>query len=341
MPDNFWLEFRLLNDGLEADAVMKMPLTVWNKQHNPVFRLFSSLPAELRLKVWDYLIAPRIVGIACLYDETQRDEAWESHSAIRPSVPVLLHVNQETRALALERYELSFEWKLPQQPDVAAGSSVPDLVRSTVALPAFFFTAQSDDGRAPAANRPSSSPPRTWFNFALDAVYLVGDLEPYDMAGLNRPMPYFLDARTTRRVRRTAISFGALRHRGLGRRQIFSALHDVAERFAPADGQIMVCVTERDEYTHAMLGHKKRLVHECYRPRTNTDAPTGPDEGNIFQKIWRDRHRRYPHRCSMKNVRFTLIPESDLALHVYDFMVENPVKRGWKEESSTAESNKP
>lgn len=61
----FWLEFRLLSDGLETPVVQSLPLTAWHKENNPSFHLFSALPTELRLKVWEYLIAPRIVGIAC------------------------------------------------------------------------------------------------------------------------------------------------------------------------------------------------------------------------------------------------------------------------------------
>lgn len=62
---SFWLEFRLISDGLETSAVKAMPLTMWHAANNPVFRLFPALPTELRLKVWEYMIAPRIVGIAC------------------------------------------------------------------------------------------------------------------------------------------------------------------------------------------------------------------------------------------------------------------------------------
>jgi hypothetical protein len=61
----FWLELRLLSDGLETAAVEALPLTAWHAATNPVFGLFPALPTELRLKVWEYMIAPRIVGIAC------------------------------------------------------------------------------------------------------------------------------------------------------------------------------------------------------------------------------------------------------------------------------------
>ncbi|KAI0113716.1 hypothetical protein GGR51DRAFT_21565 [Nemania sp. FL0031] len=348
MSDNIWLEFRLLSDGLEADAVMTLPLTVWNERHNPIFHLFSSLPPELRLKVWNYLIVPRIVGIACLYDETQRDEVWAPHSAIRPSIPVLLHVNQETRALALEHYELSFSWSRPQQSDIRAWNPPGLLPLSIAALPMSFFAAQAavDRRSSPAPTRPSSSPPRTWFNFALDAVYLVGDLEPCDMGGINRPMPYFLEARTARRVRKTAVSFGALRYRGTGPQQIFGALAHVVDRFRPEDREVLVCVTERDEFTHALMGHKTGLVDECYRHRgamrrlnADADAEARPTY-NVLQNIWRDWYFLTNHTPFVANMRFPLIPENDLAYHVHEFMTATPVKRARKEEGSTVESSK-
>jgi len=60
-----WLEFRLVSDGLETKAVQVLPLTAWHAANNPVFGFFTALPTELRLNVWEYLIVPRIVGIAC------------------------------------------------------------------------------------------------------------------------------------------------------------------------------------------------------------------------------------------------------------------------------------
>src|SRR5205823_1606199 len=83
-----------------------------------------------------------------------------------------------------------------------------------------------------APERRISSPPRTWFNFALDAVYLLGELEPCDSFGFNSPMTYFIPSQTTRRVRKVAVSFGALRYGETGGQQIFGTLFHVVDRFA-------------------------------------------------------------------------------------------------------------
>ncbi|RYC64626.1 4-nitrophenylphosphatase/Acid phosphatase [Xylaria longipes] len=278
----FWLEFRLLSDGLQTGAVHTLPLTVWHERNTRVFSLFSALPTELRLKVWEYLIAPRIVGIACLCleddassVETQREDLWGPHPAIRPAVPVLLHINRETRALALKHYELSFEWKVPRvlagadmhppvrlrSPILAAPSPPAIMPESTTersqptndpSLPhissyhdlldpsprpstsgvgggggerraaeaastANGSTTRTSGGTSAnpiifSPERRTSSPPRTWFNFALDAVYLLGELEPCDSFGFNSPMTYFIPSQTARRVRKAAVSFGALRY---------------------------------------------------------------------------------------------------------------------------------
>ncbi|TRX92200.1 hypothetical protein FHL15_006815 [Xylaria flabelliformis] len=443
----FWLEFRLLSDGLQTNAVHAMPLTAWHKKNTPVFSLFPALPTELRLKVWEYLIAPRIVGIACLClddgtssVEVQRDEIWGPHPAIKPAVPVLLHIDRETRALALRHYELSFEWKVPRvlagadmhppapsrspilaPPPVmpespAAGSSRPtndsslshissyhDLLdpsppsstsgvggeRRTGAEAVYnsTTTTATNGGTTTAIGkgtstifspeRRTSSPPRTWFNFALDAVYLLGELEPCDSFGFNSPMTYFIPSQTARRVRKAAVSFSALRYGGTGGQQIFGALFHVVDRFPPSsdDGEVLVCVTERDEWTHAMMGYGTPLVDEGDRRRRsrhhrrlleartnnndNVDAavgreigvgavtaqrlPADDDEaegGNVVQKIWRDWYRGAIVTSPLKNLRFSLIPESDLEHHVYDFMMATPAKprpRGNKRDISTAE----
>ncbi|KAI0552706.1 hypothetical protein F4679DRAFT_45920 [Xylaria curta] len=424
----FWLEFRLLSDGLQTSTVHSMPLTRWHERNTPVFSLFSALPTELRLKVWEYLIAPRIVGIACLClddgtssVEVQRDEIWGPHPAIKPAVPVLLYINRETRTLALRHYELSFEWKVPR---VLAGADMhppapsrsPILAPPPPAMPESPATGSSrstNDTSLPhissyhdlldpsppsstsgvrrigveensngsitgrgtstifSPEQRTSSPPRTWFNFALDAVYLLGELEPCDSFGFNSPMTYFIPSQTARRVRKAAVSFSALRYGGTGGQQIFGALFHVVDRFPPSspdDGEVLVCVTERDEWTHAMMGYGTPLVDERYRNRRlvdnarvinnsdNVDAAVGrevgigattaarmPDEeaeGNVIQKIWRDWYRGAIVTSPLKNLRFSLIPESDLEHHVYDFMMATPAKpriRGKRRDASTAE----
>ncbi|KAI1754768.1 hypothetical protein F4782DRAFT_461171 [Xylaria castorea] len=444
----FWLEFRLLSDGLQTVAVHTLPLTVWHERNTPVFSFFSALPTELRLKVWEYLIAPRIVGIACLCledgassVETQRDELWGPHPAIRPAVPVLLHINRETRALALRHYELSFEWKVPRvlagadmhpqvplrspvlaapplpavMPQPTTGGSRPandsylshissyhDLLdpsppsstsgvgggrgerragaeanSTTNGSTAAAATTTTGGGTSTSSTifspeRRTSSPPRTWFNFALDAVYLLGELEPCDSFGFNSPMTYFIPSQTARRVRKAAVSFGALRYGETGGQQIFGALFHVVDRFPPSpeeDGEVLICVTERDEWTHAMMGHDTGLVDERYRRhvnagRVNDDVEDGavdggagggggataaaaaarpPDEvaeGNVVQKIWRDWYRGAIVTSPLKNLRFSLIPENDLEHHVYDFMMATPAKprtRANRGDTSTAE----
>ncbi|KAI3340459.1 hypothetical protein F4824DRAFT_422866 [Ustulina deusta] len=395
----FWLEFRLLSDGLETPAVQTLPLTAWHKAHNPFFHLFSALPTELRLKVWEYLIAPRIVGIACLYledgsssVELQRDELWGSHPVIRPSVPVLLHVSRETRALALKHYELSFEWKVPrvlagadlrppapvrspilaapapppvtpQSPHPSSTTNLPgassshmssyhDLLDPSPEMSTSFAALGSARAGAPLLRGPdnngperrTSSPPRTWFNFDLDAVYLLGELEPYDSFGLSSPMTYFIPSQTARRVRKTAVSFAALRYGETGAQQIFGALFHVVDRFAPPlhqknqeqeqeqeqeqqeeeEEEVLVCVTERDEWVNAMIGNDTALVDDDHDTATN-----------VVQKIWRDWYRGAIVTSPLANLRFSLIREKDLEKHVYDFMVATPAaqrkkKRRWR-----------
>ncbi|KAI0416398.1 hypothetical protein F5X98DRAFT_375741 [Xylaria grammica] len=382
-PPAFWLEFRLLSDGLETATVENLPLTAWHKTNNPIFGLFSALPTELRLKVWEYLIAPRIVGIACLYLEdgassaqSQRDEIWGSHPFVGSSVPVLLHVNRETRALALKHYELSFEWKVPR---VLAGTdlhppvsidrtprvSLPPIPTSQPASNSASLSHMSSYhdllGTSPEANigsrgepasrtlangtgsvRRTSSPPRTWFNFDLDAVYLLGELEPCDSFGFNSPMTYFIPSQTARRVRKTAVSFGALRFGETGAQQVFGALFHVVDRFAPVDGEVLVCVTDRDEWTHAMIGNETALIDS--RSYSHSSGAHHHDEGNVVQKIWRDWYRGSIVTSPLANLRFSLIREKELEDHVYDFMVATPAKQRKKKkkkgEASTAELGK-
>ncbi|KAI1639393.1 hypothetical protein F4809DRAFT_596005 [Biscogniauxia mediterranea] len=278
--NRFWLEFRVVSDGFEMAAVSKMRAAAVAGGAPDRFPLFPDLPAEIRLKIWEYLIAPRVVAVACLDAETassQREDLLLSRPA-RPAVPVLLHVCREARALALSHYELAFAWKVPlvlagmdlpvfhhsshphsHSSSSSSSSSSPEPPYLHSSSSAHAHAAAAPPTRSPAAP-PTWSRPRVWFNFALDTVYLVGELEPCDSFGFNSPMAYFLDRQEARRVRRAAVAFGALRYGEAGVQQIFGSLFHVVDRFPPADGRVLVTVTPADEYTHALMGGEGPLV---------------------------------------------------------------------------------
>jgi 2EXR family len=82
------------------------------------FTLFSKLPKELRLKVWEYAARePRIVEVCQAQDEwyityeTEENDYESANSApfySPTALPVIFHISQESRAIALENYTLSF-----------------------------------------------------------------------------------------------------------------------------------------------------------------------------------------------------------------------------------------
>ncbi|GKT49948.1 uncharacterized protein ColSpa_10129 [Colletotrichum spaethianum] len=238
----FWIEFSLFDDGLDAPrAASLVPATLLH------FHRFPDLPPEIRLKIWSYLIAPRVVTACCFERDARlpaRREAFARRSpsspspspcpepmVFNPTCPVILLVCRESRALGLEHYELSFGWKIS----------------------------------ALLSDTPIARPPRAWFNFRLDALYLVGELEAYDQYGFNSPMVYFLRRQDTRRVRHVACAFEELHYPEQESDQIFGCLWHVVDRFSAAR-RLMVAVTPRDEE-----GMKGCLM-------LSTD--------NIMQKIW-------------------------------------------------------
>ncbi|KAJ0304211.1 hypothetical protein COL5a_005345 [Colletotrichum fioriniae] len=294
----FWLDFSLFDDGL--DAPRAGALTTLSEFHR-----FPDLPPEIRLKIWSYLIAPRVVTACCFERDARlpaRREAFANHSLAAPRVPssffpsspsssysptntasetslagegttgggatrggitgeattggttegeaagtetkeeqgkqifnptcpLILLISRESRALGLKHYELAFGWRIS----------------------------------ALLSDTPIARPPRVWFNFRLDALYLVGELEAYDQYGFNSPMVYFLRKEDTRRVRHVACAFEELHYPEQESDQIFGCLWHVVDRFAGAK-RLMVAVTPRDEE-----GMKGCLM-------------LSPD--NIMQKIW-------------------------------------------------------
>jgi hypothetical protein len=234
----FWLEFRTFDDGQspcsagdgpDADADATVLTT-----HS--FPQFSKLPTELRLKIWACLVQPRTVVVCCLQRDAQLVQKREelrnrTHGA---GVPALLQVNREARDVGLRHYELSFGWRISK------------LLSDT----------------------PVSRPPRVWFNFALDGLYLTGELEAYDSYGFNSPMVYFLRREDTARVRHVACAFAELGYPRQESDQVFGCLWHVADRF-PLPARLLLAVTARDE--EDMRGCLGVLL--------------GPD--NVMEKIWR------------------------------------------------------
>ncbi|KXH48116.1 hypothetical protein CSAL01_10965 [Colletotrichum salicis] len=275
----FWLDFSLFDAGLDARRAES--LTTLSHFHR-----FPDLPPEIRLKIWSYLIAPRVVTACCFERDARlpaRREAFAKRSLAAPRVPsfssssssssatasassptvgrggggggggkeeaetktkddqeklvfnptcpLILLISRESRALGLKHYELAFSWRIS----------------------------------ALLSDTPIARPPRVWFNFRLDALYLAGELEAYDQYGFNSPMVYFLRKEDTRRVRHVACAFEELHYPEQESDQIFGCLWHVVDRFAGAK-RLMVAVTPGDEE-----GMKGCLM-------------LSPD--NIMQKIW-------------------------------------------------------
>ncbi|KAK7415823.1 hypothetical protein QQX98_005605 [Neonectria punicea] len=224
----FWLEFRTFDDGFSSPAAATTVTPTLT-----AFPQFVMLPPELRLRIWSCLIQPRIIIACCLQcDERlpQRRQELDSRTHC-DAAPVLLHVNRESRYLALQHYELSFSWRISK------------LLSDT----------------------PVSRPARVWFNFALDTIYLRGELEAYDSYGFNSPMVYFMRREDTRRVRHVACAFAELGYPQQESDQIFGCLWHVVDGFASVE-RLLMTVDDGDE--EGVRGSKL----------------LSPD--NVMQKIW-------------------------------------------------------
>ncbi|RTE77296.1 hypothetical protein BHE90_008236 [Fusarium euwallaceae] len=226
----FWLEFRTFDDGLSSHPHAKAKKT--SPSSLTAFPQFTQLPPELRLRIWSYLIQPRIVVVCCMQrDERLGERVKELNSRSHGrSAPVLLHVNRESRYLALQHYELTFSWRISK------------LISDT----------------------PVSAPARVWFNFALDVVWLAGELEAYEY-GFNSPMVYFLRREDTRRVRHVACMLAELGYPRQESDQVFGCMWHVVDGF-PTIERLLLTVGEGDD--EAVRGSKLM----------------SPD--NVMQKIW-------------------------------------------------------
>ncbi len=256
----FWIEFRTFDDGMHnAGETSASP--------SASFPQFTSLPPELRLKIWEYLVQPRIVVACCLERDGRLPErraqlrkrtAGECTSGYMGNgcsgitngscSPVLLRISREARSVGLRFYELTFSWRISK------------LLSDT----------------------PVSQPARVWFNFTLDALYLTGELEAFDAYGFNSPMVYFLRPEDTRRVRHVACAFAELGYPQLESDQIFGCLWHVADRFRAAERLLVALSPGEEEVAHC----KFAVERASKASKAEKCVVTLTDEDNIMQKIW-------------------------------------------------------
>ncbi|KAK7746830.1 hypothetical protein SLS53_002018 [Cytospora paraplurivora] len=216
---SFWLEFQVCSDGhyVTSSGERQQQTT---RTSPATFTCFGDLPLELRLKIWEILLQPRIVIAACLDEGCVPEKRAQLARRPRcPPTPVLLHISRETRQLALKHYEPAFSWRIP----------------STVMA------------------RPRSSEARVWFDFRQDTLLLLGELEPYDSFNINAPMVYWLRPEDTRRVRHVACAFEELHFGDIASEQIFGCLFHVLDRF-PGAVRLLITSTEEDLKRHTMIG---------------------------------------------------------------------------------------
>jgi hypothetical protein len=287
-PPQYWLDFQVCSDGLrtagssssnnggggdgasEAKTGHSTPLA----HRTRTFPRFTELPAELRLKIWELLIAPRIVVVACVSSANAAQKRAQLTARPRcPAVPALLHVCHESRLLAQRHWELTFSWQVSRslREDGADADADPDPDAQGVAAQRPSRRRQ----RPRSATATAAAPARVWFNFALDALLLLGELDPLDAHGFNAPSAYFLRREDTGRVRHVACAFEALRYGAAPDEQIFGCLFGIVDRF-PAARRLLITSTDRDltDYGSVLpaLGHgpQQRLA----------------SERNIVQRIW-------------------------------------------------------
>ncbi|EGS23838.1 uncharacterized protein CTHT_0005450 [Thermochaetoides thermophila DSM 1495] len=355
----FWLEFQVIHDGLETEpsppssSSSSTTISSSSESQGQTFHLFPLLPPELRLKIWECLIQPRIVAAACF------DSRFEAQRRVqltcrprRPAVPVLLHVCRESRELALKHYQLAFAWRLPPRlaglPPVSssaasASSSSPSqslastssedteeqtsLSSSSSSSLSSSSSSSSSAKRQPPSSsprslpdlipppnrrrsstyaRPITHPPKVYFNFSLDCLLLLGELEPYDQYGFNAPMSYFLRRDDTRRVQNVACAFQELHMDLYEADQVFGTLFHIIDMFpctwgregrllittntpgAPAqqeesgkeDGVVYRSPYADDPYFSHIHSHKSA------KASPESAADRGPTTDNVVQKLW-------------------------------------------------------
>jgi hypothetical protein len=198
------LALHVVHDGSDAAAD--------NGNNNNTFTCFTALPPELRLQIWEYLIQPRIVLVAYIdprNDDLGHAQLWRH--PYKPATPALLHVNHESRALALQHYEQAFSWMSPAD-----------------------------------STRPTE--PHAWFNFGLDALWFHGGLDVHGLHDHVTPMVSGFASDDARRVRHVAITLRALRRTRHPPDQEHGMLYSISQTFSSAQ-RLLITTWQQDAAT--------------------------------------------------------------------------------------------
>ncbi|KAM7209454.1 hypothetical protein V8F20_000192 [Naviculisporaceae sp. PSN 640] len=276
-PTKFWLEFQVISDGFEEESAAGID--------TPKFHLFPQLPAELRLKIWHCLIRPRIVLAACLSSRPSTHKPLYRKISQRPKrryFPILLHICSESRAYALEHYELTFPWKTPHR----LRASSPSYSYSYSAASSRQSPTKSAQNEKENFTENGYNPAKVYFNYELDTLFLLGELEPSDGHGFNAPMVYFLRREDTSRVRHVACAFEELHLGVYDTDLIFGSLFHIVDRFPSARGKntakpthqyLIITTTPSDASIFPQSRHNQQQNSSLGFPTTN----------NVIQKLWR------------------------------------------------------
>ena len=117
--------------ALEPQSEAKLPMlsrrpSAAHLNKGLTFHLFPSLPAELRLKIWDFSFQPRVIALHTRkshYADDSRDRGtpkWQT----RNGNPAQLSTCVESRQLALERYTVSLPLAVDRTCERAGDSSL-------------------------------------------------------------------------------------------------------------------------------------------------------------------------------------------------------------------------
>ena len=241
-----WLEFRTYDDGHQDEQQSKE-----TTRHS--FPQFSQLPPELRLKIWSYLVQPRVVVACCLYndDNLQRRRQNLDRLSRGSNTPAILQINRESRSVGLNHYEPTFgtnETELaPWRPD-------PNYL-------------------------PPARPATIWFNFELDTLWLNGEVNTNDLEtpadwsywyGL--PLLRFLKPEDTARIRNVACAVSELGWPRDGTMQIMPRLWSIFRRF-PLAQHVPLTVGRADDAR--IEGAKERHLTDMWgQPAVHSEMDT-------------------------------------------------------------------
>ncbi|KAE8444322.1 hypothetical protein EG329_000632 [Mollisiaceae sp. DMI_Dod_QoI] len=273
-------------------------------QRNAEFHFFPRLPLELRLKIWNYTLRPRVIEIRSWADSSSHEFAPIAYSIPPQKPPIIFRINHESREEARRLYALI---------EIGVSVSTIDPDRQYLAWRNHPMNPRHERRHfigfyAPGSLQPLAKPfatQKTYINFSYDTIYLGPEFHP-------RHIEAFFTATGPR------MELSALQYLAIDRKlwvatsldfqdNLRTALYSLRSRpvkeiyIIPDD--VKGCLEDKFYYReHEISLQEAPYIYTFHLPGQENEKTVIRNLEEWFKRLWKDCERTVP-KLEIKSIR--------------------------------------